>query len=193
MLRVHVLLFFFTLLLVAATATAQVNFFWDAGNTSLGYRSPDRMLMELEVVPLILMGTSIPLYLKFSPLQVAGSPNTQSEQFQLDMESLSLLNLTAGYAFVFGRLLMLAPQLQLNYLDPTDPTRFHLKPQLQFSLVYNMTELNQVAQLQQQLISLSVGMVLSNRDAFTPHFQVTAGVNIFTLANLFSQPQREHP
>ena len=109
------------------------------------------------------------------------------------MESLTLLNLTAGYAFVFGRLLMLAPQFQLNYLDPTDLTHFHLKPQLQLSLVYNMTELNQVAQLQQRLISLSVGMEFSNRDAFTPHFQVTAGVNIFTLANLFSQLERKHP
>ena len=193
MLRVHVLLFLFALLLVAATATAQADFSWDAGCASLGYRSPDRMLMELEVVPLTLMGTSIPLYLKFSPLQVAGSPNTQSEQFQLDMESLTLLNLTAGYAFVFGRLLMLAPQFQLNYLDPTDLTHFHLKPQLQLSLVYNMTELNQVAQLQQRLISLSVGMEFSNRDAFTPHFQVTVGVNIFTLANLFSQLERKHP
>ena len=56
-----------TLLLVASTAIAQVDFFWDMGSARMVYRSPDRMLMELEVAPLTLMGSSIPLYLQFSP------------------------------------------------------------------------------------------------------------------------------
>lgn len=161
------------LLLVAATATAQVNFSWDAGSSRAGYRSPDRMLMELGVVPLAFMGESIPLYLEFSPLQVAGSPSDQSGQFHLDMESLTFLNLTAGYALVFGRHLLLAPRFQLNYLDPRDITRFHPKPQLQ-----------------QRLISLSAGVNLSNQDAFTPHAHVTAGVNILALENFFPETER---
>ncbi len=179
-----------TLLLVASTAIAQVDFFWDMGSARMVYRSPDRMLMELEVAPLTLMGSSIPLYLQFSPLQVTGSPSNQSEQLQMDMESLTFLNLTAGYALVFGGPLMLSPQLQLNYLDPKDVTLFHLKPQLQFSLIHNMEELSQNPRLQQRLISLSVGVELSNRDAFTPHVHVTAGVNIIALANFFSETER---
>lgn len=178
------------LLLVAATATAQVNFSWDMGSVRMGYHSPDRMLMELEVAPLTLMGESIPLYLEFSPLQVAGSPSNQSGQFHLDMENLTFLNLTAGYALVFGGHLLLSPQFQLNYLDPRDITRFHLKPQLQFSLVHNMEELSRTPHLQQRLISLSAGVDLSNRDAFTPHAHVTAGVNILALANFFSETKR---
>ena len=179
-----------TLLLATSTVTAQVDFFWDMGSARMGYRSPDRMLMELVVAPLTLMGSSVPLYLEFSPLQVTGSPSNQSGQFHLDMESLTFLNLTAGYAFVFGGHLMLSPQIQLNYLDPRDITHFHLKPQLQFSLIYNMEELSQASQLQQRLISLSVGVELSNRDAFTPHAHVTAGVNILALANFFSETGR---
>ncbi len=41
--------------------------------------------------------------------------------------------------------------------------------------------------LQQRLISLSVGVNLSNRDAFTPHAHVMAGVNILALANFFPE------
>ncbi len=107
-------LLFFSLLLVAATATAQVDFFWDVSSARMGYRSPDRMPMELEVAPLTLMGSSIPLYLESSPLQAAGSPGNQSGQFHLDMESLTFLNLTAGYVLVFGGHLMLASQLQFS-------------------------------------------------------------------------------
>ena len=175
--------------LSVAAAFSQVEFSWDAGCASLGYRSPDKLLLELEVLPLTLIGTSVPFFLEFSPFQVAGVPANQQERFQLEVEGVSFLNLTAGYAFIFGRRFMLVPAFQLNYLDPRDIARVSFGPQLQFSFVYNMDGLPLIPYLQQRLISLSVGVNFSNKDNFAPQAQVMVGLNILAFANLFSESE----
>ena len=177
---------FFGMLLLASISFANVQFKWDFGMIGYGYSGHYKNTTEIDVFQIGIIGTKYPCFWEFSPISVYGNFKSVDQQIQFQKKELFLFNISTGYIFKLKDYFVFEPTLTLSWLEPTNLKKLSIKSCANFSLLYNMKDLDYIPNLMQRLITVSIATNFSSITNFKPQFCASISTNILWFLPLIT-------
>jgi hypothetical protein len=164
---------------------AENQFYFDFGSVNFGYHDKYQIVTEINAPIIGISNTKNSFFAEFSPLNIEGSFDDMGVNNNFEYTRLYFLNLSLSYGFSFGDIFLFSPQVKLSYLNPSDLKDFSVKPNLQFSLLYNFADFEDISFLMQKVLTITVGLDFNLKDKLSPSFYTNVGINLTSFAGLF--------